>query len=68
MSKEENKMHEFKLTIKLDNKDYCNGCKAHIPEWEWCMFLGLKIEKRNNIHDETEFVRPDICKESEETK
>jgi len=61
-------MHEFKLTIKLDNKDYCDGCPCLDTENNLCQnyrvdtFLDCACDALGL------FTRPDICKESEATK
>ena len=63
-------MHKFKLTIKLDNKDYCNVCPclkmiyAPIAKGH-CVYHKADIKDEFTKDGHHPFYRPDICKESE---
>jgi len=65
-------MHKFKIEIKLENKDYCNGCPClkHSADFDsWVMCGIFKKEITHNVQTFPEikhtgyFNRLDICKE-----
>jgi len=65
-------MHEFKITIKLENKDFCNGC----PLLDWradseatvynCGGYYTLSQRETDHTKPHNIIRPAICKESEE--
>jgi len=60
-------MHEFKLTIKLDNKDYCNGCPLMDYFTNCCKHFHTRMGFDNDttLDNHAGRIRLDICKESE---
>ena len=65
-------MHEFKLTIKLDNKDYCDGCPLKQPydmdTGFMCRAYSKNLRFRTNDDIEYKVHRLQACKESEASK
>lgn len=61
-------MHEFKITIKLADRDYCNGCAC--LDYEFRNFVRSYNYKCKLQHPLTslllsepqDVIRPDICK------
>jgi len=64
-------MHEFNITIKLENKDYCNGCLFLdvVPDWCSRFKSEVKIEKQDKPFLQWKGhqarIRPEICKQNE---
>jgi hypothetical protein len=65
--------HDFNLKIKIENRNYCNGCKLFIMDngTGSCMLghtfknLPFGHDNAKPAHERLLFWRPDICKEND---
>lgn len=58
-------MHEFKITIKLNDKDYCHGCPL-LKTGGYCMLYAESMQHFTDYETQlTGYYRPDTCKEND---
>jgi len=58
-------MHKFKIEIKLENGDYCNGCSCLDGENDYCNNFGINVSMIYKKENFGKHPRPEICKENE---
>lgn len=60
--------HEFNLKIKLEDKNFCNGCPCLDITYYACKAFKQNVaigNERLTARDGYDVIRPELCKENE---